>query len=107
MSKIAGPTRVILQAIIALMLLGVSACGDLSPKPRETAHADNFTVSLLFEHEGCRVYHFVHGMRDRYYSKCELSSSVMSSVNERNGKATNEVGRETPTGYTFHNKGLK
>lgn len=74
--------------IVAAAVLALAAC-DKTPE-RSTHVGAQFQVDRLFTHEGCTVYRFEDGGRNRYYANC--SGNVTTSWAENCGKnCTTEV----------------
>jgi len=40
---------------------------------------EEFQITKLFEHEGCKVYHFKHGGVHRYFTDCKGSTQWTTS----------------------------
>jgi len=64
-----GDSMKILALIVSLLIL--TGCDDNST-PLATSMSSNPTmkVDLLFEHDGCKVYHFEYNFHDHYYANC-------------------------------------
>lgn len=61
----------------------------------------NVPVSLLFEHDGCRVYRFTDAGRERYFANCPSTTTVSSHHMQPCGKGcTRYVPEDTTTEYT-------
>lgn len=79
-----------------LLLLLVGCHAD----PIETRSSDNpkVPVSLLFNHEGCKVYRFADGGNYHYFARCGLEVMVTETHTENCGKhCQHEVTEEVPT----------
>lgn len=82
-------------SFLSLILLCVS-CAEPAQETRPSTNP-HVPVELLFEVDGCRVYRFQDGGRDRYFAKCPASASTMST--ESCGKhCTRDVEVPTTTG---------
>lgn len=69
-------------AFLFLACLAIVGC-DKQAETSTRAGAE-FVVDKLFTHEGCTVYRFVDGGRNRYFTNC--SGSTISSYNRQVGK---------------------
>lgn len=70
--------KITLPAIAACLML--SGCEPyVPPKELQTEKTNNSTipVDLLFEHDGCKVYHFVYAHDDHFYTDCRGSTTTM------------------------------
>ena len=74
--------------IVAAAVLALTAC---ERRAEVSSHAGtDFQVDRLFTHEGCTVYRFEDGGRNRYYANC--SGKATTSWAENCGKnCTTEV----------------
>lgn len=60
-----------------ILLLAVSVGCIKAKKELSSSNTNNseFSVELLFEHEGCKVYRFIDG-RPHYYTRCGQTIST-------------------------------
>lgn len=92
-----------------MLLLGLAGCDrpryDVQPQRIEDAggkftNGQSVGLSLLFEHDGCRMWRFVDDNRYRYFANCSASSSVSSAWSENCGKGcVRQVEDDTGTTY--------
>ena len=70
--------------VITIALVGLAGCAN---EPIEQSQTNNpaIRISLLFEHDGCRVYRFADAGHSRYFVKCASGSGTVS-WNEYCGK---------------------
>jgi hypothetical protein len=73
---------------IAAIVAAVSVLQGCSKEPVKVEASSNTSVpvSLLFEHEGCKVYRFEDGGKAIYYSKCRESSQTAWNSTQLVGK---------------------
>ena len=65
-----------------LVLFAVLAAGCLTdPVSNSSTSNSDVPVSLLFEHDGCRVYRFVDGGHALYYVRCANSAGTIELRN--------------------------
>ena len=69
--------------IILLSAILLSCSND--PIEKISSNNSSFDVYLLFEVDGCKVYRFTDGGRDRYFTNCQGSIGW----NESHGKNNN------------------
>lgn len=82
-----------MKTIISLLAITMlSACEN---KPIEESKAGNFTIELLFEKNGCKVYRFQDGARFIYWSDCTGKMEYKSTTH--NGKYTSTYRMESLT----------
>jgi hypothetical protein len=79
--------------LLSLFLTGCAA--DAVSTSRSTNPA--VPVSLLFEHEGCKVYRFADNGNYHYYANCKGSSVTTLTDTQTEGKAT--VPNQMTTNY--------
>lgn len=87
------------RLIAAFALVFLAGC---YADPVSTARTNNpqVPVSLLFEHEGCKVYRFTDAGRERYFANCPNQTSVDGSYRTTCGKGcTRYVPDNTTTDY--------
>jgi hypothetical protein len=74
----------------AALLLLFTGCQPL-PREQQTIPTTNseFTLYLLFEKDGCKIYRFEDGRRDVYWTDCR--GKIESIHTESNGKSSKEV----------------
>lgn len=83
--------------VSVVVVLSVAACAK--PAEQTKTVGNGFNVERLFTHEGCTVYRFDDGGRNRYYTKCDTQSNV--SWSEYCGKScTRDVA--ISTSYVKH-----
>jgi hypothetical protein len=88
------------RIVICLAVIALSAC-EAAP-PQETSRTTNpeISIELLFEHDGCRMYRFLHDGRWRYFGNCPNHTNVSSSYSQSCGKSCTKVVNESiDTGY--------
>ena len=73
--------RIIGIGVVCLLVWGCQQEGKVTT----TTDNPNFAVTLLFEHEGCRVYRFSDG-GTKYFTNCR--GSVAWKETHYNGKTT-------------------
>ncbi len=81
------------------LALVVTGCAE-SADPVWTHPTDNtqISVSLLFQHDGCRVYRFVDWGRYHYFANCDRgSATTLGAQDEVHGRTHEEVDEEIPT----------
>lgn len=86
-------SKTLLAALAASLLVGCYA------DPVSTTGTNNpaVPVSLLFEHEGCKVYRFTDAGRERYFANCPNQTSVSGSYMQPCGKGCNRYVPEDVT----------
>jgi len=91
--------RTLLVAVCAVAAVLVLSMGGCEVPPVSTSPTNNAAVpvSLLFEHDGCRVYRFEDEGRDHWFVRCAGASSSTASTTENCGKHCTRV-VEVPTG---------
>lgn len=89
----------LLVSLASLAFLLLAGCDIPDRRPQKVSQSTNpgFTVNLLFEHEGCRVFRFNDG-NDVYYADC--SGSAAMNWLERRGKRY-QLRTVTVTGARF------
>lgn len=75
-----------------LILLAFLAC-DHEPVAHEPTDNAAVPVDTLFTKDGCTVYRFYDGGRNRYFARCEGAATTTTMSTESCGKGcTEEVG---------------
>jgi len=73
-------TLVLLATIATMFILGVSSCVTRKPVYRQVSDNNkDYTVSYLFEHDGCKVYRFIDNGEYVYFTNCTGSVSSVKS----------------------------
>lgn len=87
------------RAIAVFALVFLAGC---YADPVSTAGTNNpqVPVSLLFEHDGCRVYRFTDYGRERYFANCPNHTSMDAGYRANCGKGCSRyVPHDTTTSY--------
>lgn len=63
----------------ALLILALLCASCSKPEQQRQQVNQNFSVDLLFEHDGCKVYRFYDHGGARYYTNCSGSTSYTKS----------------------------
>lgn len=71
--------------IVALMVVAFTACVEDGEQKQPTSN-HSIPVTLLFEHDDCRVYRFLDGSHYHYYAVCRGADRVSVSDRESCGK---------------------
>lgn len=79
---------------IVVAMVALTGCDN---QPVATAHSSNpqVPVSLLFEHDGCRVYRFNDGGRNHYYVRCNGGAQSTMSTESCGKNCIRTVGIQT------------
>lgn len=72
-----------LTVITFLVLLFLLSCTK-GAKEEILTNNDSFKVELLFEVEGCKVYRFIDGGRNRYFTNCQGAVSWAEKQGKNN-----------------------
>lgn len=86
------------MTLVALMLVGLLGCAQ-EPLQERPSNNPNVPVSLLFEHDGCKVYRFYDASHYRYFAKCDRHSSVSWNDTTSTGKVVVVTPHEVTTDY--------
>lgn len=74
-----------LLLLLGCLLVILLQPGEEHPKPVQTKETENkYEVSLLFEHDGCKVYRF-YDFGAVYYVKCAHEASAYSDTRTAHG----------------------
>lgn len=76
-----------------LIVAAMFVAGCDKPQPQETKRSSNpnYSVNLLFEHEGCRVYAFDDNGQTVYYANCGRSSDTSWNVKTEDVTTTTDA----------------
>lgn len=67
------------RIMVILSVLIMTGCAREGIKTEQTNN-ERFQITLLFEHEGCKVYRFYDGGYYRYYTVCGNDSEATYSI---------------------------
>lgn len=71
-------TLALLLIAVTALILGLSSCATRQPVSRQvSANNKDYTVSYLFEHEGCKVYRFYDNGNYVYFTN---SAGTVTSI---------------------------
>lgn len=88
-------TKKLITTVI-LMMVGFVSCVR-APQQVLTTSNQNYTLDLLFEHEGCKVYRFKDGERYVYWTDCRGKVETAYQDSNKYGSKTVTVQNETTT----------
>jgi hypothetical protein len=75
------------KKLLLIVMLFACSCKTINPIQSSPAQDNpNANVSLLFTHDGCKVYRFTDG-RNHYFAKCEHNASTETNWTESCGKS--------------------
>lgn len=86
---------------VFILLCAVALAGCVND-PVSTAGTNNpqVPVSLLFEHDGCKVYRFTDYGRERYFANCPQHTSITTGHSQVCGKGcTRYIPEDVQTSY--------
>lgn len=87
---------VVWVGVLALLVIVGTGC-EHDPVSTTVTNNASVPVSLLFEHDGCKVFRFEDGGRNRYFVKCPCGSATVGQFTERRGKTTHTVDDDVAT----------
>lgn len=89
-----------MRVLILLSVLVLAACEATEAVDTRRTNNPSIPVSLLFDHEGCKVYRFEADGRFRYFANCAGGTTTMSEWTETCGKnCTTNVPDNVSTEY--------
>lgn len=83
-------------SVIVLLLFGLSSCVR-GPQQVYSTTNRNYTLALLFEHEGCKVYRFKDGDRFVYWTDCRGKLETAYRDTNQYGSQEVTIQNETTT----------
>jgi hypothetical protein len=81
------------KLVLILLATATLGCGELPKDNRVFINTGNKTLEFLFEHEGCKVYHFTDRGHDVYWSDC--TGKITHEETHRSGKVNHTYFFET------------
>lgn len=89
--------------LLSLVALTIYLCGRMSSYDEHkvpvlnTVSPNGYKISLLFEHDGCKVYRFYDEGWDRYFVKCKFDASTKVVRSYQSGRMQKHMSEDIYT----------